>query len=145
MIVKGKLTRKQMLAMDYFASILLTPQLKKHIIVAVTFKSKMSALGFTCVEDYNKAGKPREFVLEIYRKQSENEILRTIAHEMVHVKQYAYGELDEEGKRWMNREIDHDKIPYANRPWEIEAYSIGDLIYKDFKDDYRRRNSSYRS
>jgi hypothetical protein len=137
MIVKGKLSRKHMMAIDHFADMLLTHQMKRHIMVKVVFKNKLPALGFTSVEDYNVSGKPRHFILEIRRNQTEKELLRTIAHEMVHVKQYACNEMNEEGTRWMNRSIDYDNTPYHEQPWEIEAHEIGDLIYEDFINDYR--------
>ena len=85
----------------------------------------------------NLSGKPRHFLLEILRNQTEKEILRTIAHEMVHVKQFAYNEMNEECTMWMNRAFDYDNTPYHEQPWEIEAHEIGDLIYEDFINDYR--------
>lgn len=133
MIVKGRISKTHAAAIEYFASQLFSPQLKSHIVVSLAFKKNMSVLGYTEVEDYNSKGVPREFILEINRKQSEKEILKTIAHEMVHCKQYAYGQIDEQGTRWLSRKMDHDSLPYSKRPWEIEAYAIGDKLYEEFK------------
>ncbi len=133
MIIKGRINKTHAAAIEYFASQLFTPQLKSHIVITLTFRKNMPVLGYTEVEDYNDSGKPREFILEINRKQSEKEILKTIAHEMVHCKQYAYGQIDERGTRWLSRKMDHDSLPYSKRPWEIEAYKIGDQLYEEFK------------
>ncbi len=133
MIIKGRINKTHAAAIEYFASQLFTPQLKSHIVITLTFRKNIPVLGYTEVEDYNASGKPREFILEINRKQSEKEILKTIAHEMVHCKQYAYGQIDEQGTRWLSRKMDHDSLPYSKRPWEIEAYKIGDQLYEEFK------------
>jgi len=131
MIVHGKLSKSQLSALEFFADALLTRQLKKYIIVRVIFRKDMDCLGLTEVEDYNSSGKPREFILEINRNQSDNEILRTLAHEMVHVQQYAYGKLNEEATRWCGEKCARDLV-YHEQPWEIEANDVGDIIYNDY-------------
>lgn len=135
MVIKGKLSKSRMAAMSFFADSLLTKQMSRHIIVTVTLKSKMKALGLTCVEDYNLAGKPREFILEVNKNQSEEEILRTLAHEMVHVKQYAYGELNEEATYWCGETLSIN-LEYHEQPWEIEAHDIGDMLYYDYMEKF---------
>ncbi len=140
MIVKGKLNKSQLLALDFFADALLTKQLKKHIIIHVKFRKKMDFLGLTEVEDYNASGKPREFILDINRNQSDNEILRTIAHEMCHVRQYAYGELNEEATQWCGQKMARD-LAYHEQPWEIEANSVGDIIYNDYMEKHNVERS----
>lgn len=51
-------------------------------------------------------------------------LIITIAHEMVHVKQYARGQIKHgrnlKSKLWMGQKI---KSQYYDSPWEIEAYS----------------------
>jgi hypothetical protein len=136
MIVKGKLSKLQLSALDYFADALLTKQLKKHIIVHVRFRKNMDVLGLVEIDDYNLSGKPREFIIEINRNQSEDEILRTLAHEMCHVRQYCYGDLNEEGNRWCGEKMARD-LEYHEQPWEIEAETIGDIIYNDFMENQK--------
>lgn len=69
--------------------------------------------------------RPREFEIEVNKKVKLRRFLETIAHEMVHVKQFARGELYEstrQGKhRWQGYWIDRDP-DYWDRPWEIEAH-----------------------
>jgi len=89
MILQGKYTKTQASAIEYFATQLLTPQLKKHIIINLKFIRKLPVCGFTEVDGHNTKGVPREFILEILHGMSEKQTLKTIAHEMVHVKQYA--------------------------------------------------------
>jgi hypothetical protein len=130
MILQGKCTKTQASALEYFATQLLTPQLKKHIIINLKFIRKLPVCGFTEVDGHNTKGIPREFILEILHGMSEKQTLKTIAHEMVHVKQYAYGEIDERGTRWLSRKLDHDSVPYHKRPWEKEAYQMEERLYQ---------------
>lgn len=126
-----------MRALDEFASMLLTPQLKRHIIIHVVFRKKMRYLGLTTVEDYNVVGKPREFIIEIKRNQSEVETIKTLAHEMVHVRQFARGELNEEGTLWQGRSITRD-LDYHEQPWEIEAHDLTEILYEEYVDVIRQ-------
>lgn len=51
--------------------------------------------------------------------------IETLAHEMVHVWQYATKKLVDGGgaiSYWQGVAIDEAKTPYAELPWEIEAY-----------------------
>jgi hypothetical protein len=73
---------------------------------------------------------PRCFELEINKNARLRRLLETVAHEMVHVKQYARGELFESigkhGKhRWQGEWLsDSSKhvTEYWDQPWEIEAH-----------------------
>jgi hypothetical protein len=53
--------------------------------------------------------------------------MRTIVHEMVHIKQFLKGELDEQGIRWYG-EL-YDNVAYGKQPWEIEAYGREDELF----------------
>ena len=78
---------------------------------------------------------PNEFIVDIakcvnegeWRAVSPAEIASTIAHELVHVKQYIRGELDAYMTRWKGQQIPYGsrgalKIPYKSQPWEQEAF-----------------------
>ena len=63
----------------------------------------------------------REFELEIGTNQRLRRLLETVAHEMVHVKQFARGELNEQ-PAWMGKTYNINKTEYWDLPWEIEAH-----------------------
>jgi hypothetical protein len=130
MILYGKHNKTQAAALEFFAKELLTPQLKSYIIINLRFVKNLPVCGFTEVDGYNSKNKPREFILEINRDMSEKQTLKTLAHEMTHVKQFAYGEIDERGTKWLSRKLDHDSVPYHKRPWEIEAFQAEERLYK---------------
>ena len=60
------------------------------------------------------------------------DLASALAHEMVHVKQMAKGQL-KSGSRgsqiWMGRRYPKS-TPYLSRPWEIEAFSKQELIMR---------------
>ena len=59
--------------------------------------------------------------------------LSTLAHEMVHVKQFARGELDPCMSRWKsNRYVDH--IEYWDQPWEKEARRLQNKLVLHFEE-----------
>lgn len=61
--------------------------------------------------------------------------LSTLAHEMVHIKQYVTGQLDcsESGKRWKWHGRYHKGTePYELSPWEREAYATEGILAQAF-------------
>ena len=55
----------------------------------------------------------------------------TLAHELVHVKQFAKGTLKQgkHGHTWAGKKYSK-KTPYLDQPWEIEAFSRQELILR---------------
>ena len=64
----------------------------------------------------------RTFELEIDSTKPLRQLLETIAHEMVHVKQYARRELNPNNELWCGKTVDPKKVSYWDLPWEIEAH-----------------------
>lgn len=77
--------------------------------VEINFRrmSKDLNYGYCCDLDDN------EFEIDIKRTLRMRDMLTTLAHEMVHVKQYVKGELTQTNEQ---------DIPYWDRPSEIEAH-----------------------
>ena len=59
--------------------------------------------------------------------------LVTLAHEMVHVKQFARGELDSGLTRWKSRS--HANTEYADQPWEKEARKLQYKLVAKFMEE----------
>lgn len=138
MIIQSKLKKRYVNALNFFASHTFSPQLSKHIALRVDFRKFSKYFhGFVTVDDYNNAGHPRSFVIEVNRNDTENEILKTLAHELIHCRQYAKQELNEEMSMWQGKFVNSDKIPYDEQPWEIEAEMTGLLLYEYFIDTER--------
>ena len=68
------------------------------------------------------------FHLDINNRQSSEEIVATLFHEMKHVEQTATGRLNQyifEGK-------DYSDVDYLSRPWEKEAYAFERRIIRRY-------------
>lgn len=81
--------------------------------------------GYCLPAGHADPSRPRDFEIEINRYLDMRTMLETVAHEMVHVKQYARKELFETsvGKhRWLDEWYDDSKLSYWDLPWEIEAH-----------------------
>jgi hypothetical protein len=88
--------------------------------------------GWVCAEDYNMSGDPRHFIMALAKNDDVETQIRTMAHEMVHVRQFVRKELDEDMTRWKSRRVNMDIIPYRELPWEIEAFRLGDKLFKQY-------------
>ena len=78
------------------------------------------------------------FELEIARGLKLFDLITTVCHEMVHVKQYARKELTCVGvqSRWKGEAVG-SRVQYHNLPWEKEAFKLQDVIaVKCLKDIY---------
>jgi len=82
----------------------------------------------------------REFVIEIDAKESTDDMIETVCHEMVHVKQHARNELKDTKfialKKWKGEE--HIAMyttldEYMNLPWEKEAYELETILRDEYK------------
>jgi hypothetical protein len=120
-------------ATRFFAAQLLHVRTVDKIELDIEIVNSLDVEGECISEDDTK--NPRYFTVRL-RKQPLNEMIRTLAHEMVHVKQYAKNELGKElalargGKglrivtRWMGEfwTPKGKEDAYWDAPWEIEAY-----------------------
>ena len=85
--------------------------------ITVRLCKPQGAMGY-CLETDNN----RTFEIELDKTQSMRNLLETLAHEMVHVKQYARRELNPKIDCWMGKTYNPKKVSYWDLPWEIEAH-----------------------
>lgn len=105
----------------------------RNLIIDIEHTPKSDVQGECFDEDGTR--NPRWFTINLRGARDDDDIIQTLAHEMVHVKQYAKNELQSGvmvaargglkmsskwmGKVWKPKEKeDH----YYDSPWEIEAY-----------------------
>jgi len=115
-------------AAEWMSNLIMSPQLRKYLKVTISFKKEKDALGTTEVRDYDDENfrMPRKFLVRINPKERRNSVLKILAHELVHVKQFARGELKDNGHpmymKWNKEDVNSEKTDYWDLPWEIEAY-----------------------
>ena len=86
---------------------------------------------------------PNEYQIRFSKHISKNilRVIKTMAHEMIHVKQFAKGELYDHIYKYTVRwkKINHkniDESDYFEKPWEIEAFSKEFPLFKKFMKTY---------
>lgn len=114
---------------EYSAVKLLGSRLAASVEITIELRHDLgTALGNATWEDDNH--RPREFTIEVNAAKHIRlrRMLETVTHEMVHVKQFAKGEMKDlmsrpaNIRKWMGKEVDMNTISYWDLPWEIEAY-----------------------
>lgn len=101
----------------------LAPKLRINIEIIKGLSDKEDVYG-DCIYD-DEEFRPKEFTIRVDSNLKMRAFIETIAHEMVHVKQFARGELYQSSRtakhrwqgNWLKKELD-----YWDRPWEIEAH-----------------------
>lgn len=127
-------------AANFFGSILLHPKTLSSTHLEIVLDTKLEYQGLCQSEDDSK--KPRFFTIKIRNAPLDDDPIQTLAHEMVHLKQYATGQLADnitnvEGKlvsRILWNGAPHKFNPredlYLDSPWEIEAFGREFGLYK---------------
>lgn len=121
-------------AARFFALQLLHPRTIQKLQIDIERNRKLDVMGECVSEDERK--NPRWFTITLRGGRKDDDMIQTLAHEMVHVKQYAKNELGKElalaakGKglaiatRWQGEfwKPSKHEDSYWDAPWEIEAY-----------------------
>ena len=107
-----------------------------NVLELTIVRKKLWADGFCQYEDSNI--RPRSFVLEISKDLEGEELIKTIAHELVHVKQYVKGELKERYKpnyyhMWHKELIIVNEDNFYDVPWEVEARKLEQELFLLFE------------
>ena len=116
-VIGGSKSQKQhVYKMVEFCKQKLMPKMQ-NLEITVNLCKPQGAMGYCCETDDN-----RTFEIEVDKSQSLRPLLETVAHEMVHVKQYAKRELSPDKHVWLGKTYDPEKVDYWDQPWEIEAH-----------------------
>jgi hypothetical protein len=87
---------------------------------------------YQIIED---SGRPNDYTVWIKPNLSKRLTLQTLAHELVHVKQWFKRErkdCDFEIVKFKKKKYNEGKMAYRNMPWEKEAYAREDRLYKGY-------------
>jgi hypothetical protein len=130
-------------AFSFFSDYLLGRRLSKNVYIHVTFVPDLFKLhdeyGYMLCSDI-AARYRRKFLVKIDAQLNNYMTIKTIAHELAHVKQYCRGELkDIEGhpKKWQG-EIYDETVDYKDLPWEIDALKMEYLLFQPWV-EYKRK------
>ena len=132
-------------ALGFFTESLMSKRLCANLKIRLFFRDgllkKNKLEGMCSWDDDNR--QPREFTVTVDSGLTKSKMLLSIAHEAVHIKQYATGELRYLIRRcackWRGKEIDADNMPYTDLPWEAEAWGRERELFEAFE---RKRKAS---
>jgi len=139
-----KLSREELkFATKYMYSLLVSRKIHDNTNISIESKEvhdKQELEGqVRIIGDIDKKS-PRNFHLLLNTKSSKNRQLLTLAHELVHVKQFAKNQLgiswEEDGVNyclWKKRKINVDRRGYWNLDWEIEAFGRQEGLLHRYK------------
>lgn len=126
--LKAELTE----AANFFAAQLMDPRMVRRLTLDIEVSNRSPVDGECINEDGVR--NPRWFTIGL-KKQDINEMIKTLGHEMVHVRQYAKNQLQSGimvptrgglkmtsrwmGEIWKPKGKEHQ---YFDSPWEVEAF-----------------------
>lgn len=130
-------------AANFYGDYLLGTKLSKNVNLSIKFiKYPRGSYDYAeCIWKYENHCS-RDFEISIDRSLCRREMLLALAHEMVHLKQYAKGELKDYVKParmigWMGEKFLEEELDYWEQPWEIEAYGREKGLYFKFMNHWR--------
>lgn len=123
----------------FAASKLLTKRMAKTLYVKVSLIDEL-VMKEGCFGDCiwtDQEYRPKEFLIRIDSKMKMRPLLETVAHEMVHVKQYARDEMKElvGGVNRFNGQYFTWDTEYWDQPWEIEAHGRERGLFEMWRED----------
>ncbi|OJJ21538.1 hypothetical protein BKI52_13420 [marine bacterium AO1-C] len=111
-----------------------------HILVQFTASLPKQYQGYTQYLEHKNL-QIRQVTIRISNKISEKQQWLTLAHEMIHVKQFRRGELVYHGRSaytWKDQYCaDVRKIAYKQRGWEKEAYALEGKMLERYQEAQR--------
>lgn len=121
-------------AAEFFAYQLMHSRMVDNLELDIEFYTKLDCQGLCINEDDTKRSRFFTIQLRNSKEDTECDIIQTLAHEMVHVKQYAKNEHVKRfattkngikiesvwlGKSWRRKQNENE---WYDAPWEVEAY-----------------------
>lgn len=102
-------------------------KLEDDVCVVLKFSKTCSAAGYAEWDDNEE-----EFVIELNSRLTDTEIVRTIFHELVHIRQLQEETYDPDTQSWKGQDCSH--LEYEFYPWEIEAFRLEEEMMLEFGD-----------
>ena len=131
-------------AVKWYGRHLLGDRLYHNVEVLIEFDDTgLNSNVYGCCDWNDTNDRARDFTITINPNLGKRNMLLVLAHEMVHVKQYAKGEMKDYVRmnrvKWKGKVYNDKKIDYWEQPWEIEAHGREKGLYYKFTDYMRSR------
>ena len=93
---------------------------------------KHDCYGFLDATNYSR---PRDFTISLHSKMKEVDYVKTLLHELVHLKQWVKGTLTLKSGRTHYKGKNVSDIKYYEQPHEIEAFKLQEFLYIQYNRD----------
>jgi hypothetical protein len=136
----GRLRKVITMAAGFYMSVLLPRHIHETLTLNISMKTPRAMKGNegTCmIVDTNRRNRAVEFDIDLNRDTNTKTTLYNLAHELVHVKQFVMGELNEEQTKFRGGRFDTDVVDYWDLPWEIEAFGRERGLYIRFVEKFK--------
>lgn len=126
-------------ATKFYSKELISPRLAKNVSVVISHSDELVADDMNGFCEWVITNiRPREFEISLNCKREMDEVLISLAHEMVHVAQFVSDRMQHRFKGgykfiWEGQEINTEEYEYFDLPWEIEAYDLENVLYEKYK------------
>jgi len=130
-ILKECLTK----ASIYFLGKLLPRKRNIEIVIRIVDNLLTKEIAYGECYNYSTRDRPSNYIIQLEGRMKPYDILSTLAHEMVHIKQFDKKELVffANYTRWKGERYD-DNISYVDYPWEHESEKIEIELSNSFMD-----------
>ena len=110
---------------------------KRELEIYISFSNKQEEMGLC---DFNNDFTFPEIDITIKKSLSEEERLQTLAHELVHAKQFLRRQLrfSDHTNYWCGK-------PSTNEEWETEAYLKEEQLYNEYINERAEQRASHHS
>ena len=116
------------------------PRHKLDILIVHRGLKREFVYGWCDFEDDYK--RPRSFLIEIQSYLSKEEYIKTLLHELVHVRQWVIGSLRMKRGKMCYRKIPVELYDYWDQPHEIEAREQENILYLRYLVDRSQSGTS---
>jgi hypothetical protein len=130
------LTQLLKLAARSFGRHLFSSRMLETINIKIKIHDTLDAGGY-CDYEIEDGVTPRTFIIDILRTKKKINMFKVLAHEMVHAKQIAKGEMRDKVVKskyvtlWFGEKYTED-VSYWDHPWELEAYGLEHSLVAKF-------------
>jgi hypothetical protein len=130
-------------AVKYYGRHLLGNNLYHKLSIEILFdKALIDTNEYAYCDWQDDSYRAKEFVIGIDPNLGKRNMLLALAHEMVHVKQYAKGEMKDYARvnkiKFRGQIIEDNTMDYWDLPWEIEAHGRERGLYYRFIESIRK-------
>ena len=105
---------------------------KHHITVEILHRGLRREQSYGYCSVSGDVYKPREFLIEIDPKLDIELYIKTLIHELIHLRQWCKGTLKERRGKMYYKDIKCEDLDYWELPHEIEAHQLEEIYYMDY-------------